>query len=133
MNLEEISEVFEFLDDWEDKYRFVIDLGKELPVMDRSLQTEGNLVRGCQSQVWLVPSSNPNGTLHFELDSDAHIVRGLIGIVLAAYNDKAPADILAFDIEGLFSDLALLEHLSQSRGNGLRAMIQRVRTFAEAC
>lgn len=131
MDLAEISEVFEFLDDWEDKYRFVIDLGKDLPVMEASLQTEANLVRGCQSQVWLVCRKNPDGTLHFELDSDAHIVRGLIGIVLAAYDNKTPEDILSFDIEGLFSNLALLEHLSQSRGNGLRAMIQRIRTFAE--
>ena len=133
MELEEISEVFEFLDDWEDKYRFVIDLGKDLPIMHEALQTEANLVRGCQSQVWLVTSKNPNGTLHFELDSDAHIVRGLIGIVLAAYDNKSAEDILSFDIEGLFSDLALLEHLSQSRGNGLRAMIQRIRAFAEGC
>ena len=133
MELEEISEVFEFLDDWEDKYRFVIDLGKDLPIMHEALQTEANLVRGCQSQVWLVTSKNPDGTLYFELDSDAHIVRGLIGIVLAAYDNKSADDILSFDIEGLFSDLALLEHLSQSRGNGLRAMIQRIRTFAEGC
>ena len=133
MELEEISEVFEFLDDWEDKYRFVIDLGKDLPIMHEALQTEANLVRGCQSQVWLVTSKNPDGTLYFELDSDSHIVRGLIGIVLAAYDNKSADDILSFDIEGLFSDLALLEHLSQSRGNGLRAMIQRIRTFAEGC
>ena len=128
-----LIEEFSFFDDWTERYEYLIDLGRKLPEFPSEYQVDEFKLKGCQSQVWLVPSSNPNGTLHFELDSDAHIVRGLIGIVLAAYNDKAPADILAFDIEGLFSDLALLEHLSQSRGNGLRAMIQRVRTFAEAC
>lgn len=129
-NLAEIIDTFEFLDDWEDKYRFVIDAGKSVPAMPEESRTESNLVRGCQSQVWMTSTMNADNTLHLNLDSDAHIVRGLISIVLAAYNDKSPTEILAFDIEALFSRLALLEHLSQTRGNGLRAMIQRIRELA---
>ena len=130
MDLQEIQDTFEFLDDWEDKYRFVIDAGKEVPELDASLKVEEHLVRGCQSQVWLVHALNDDGKLIFNLDSDAHIVRGLISIVLAAYDNKTPQEIAAFDIEGLFGELALLEHLSQTRGNGLRAMIQRIRDIA---
>ena len=132
MNLEEIVETLEFLDDWEDKYRFVIDAGKTVPDMDEHLKTEANLVRGCQSQVWLVHELKPDGTLALQIDSDAHIVRGLISLVLAAYDGKTPEEASAFDIEGLFKQLALLEHLSQTRGNGLRAMIQRIQEIAAA-
>ncbi len=128
--LEEIIDTFEFLDDWEDKYRFVIDAGKAVPVIPEAARIEANLIRGCQSQVWMTTTINTDGTLHLNLDSDAHIVRGLISIVLAAYNDKSPNAILEFDIEGLFARLALLEHLSQTRGNGLRAMIQRIEQIA---
>lgn len=130
MNLEEIVETLEFLDDWEDKYRFVIDAGKSVPVLDESLKTDDHLVRGCQSQVWLVHELNADGTLTFQIDSDAHIVRGLISLVLASYEGKTPQQIQAFDIEGLFNRLALLEHLSQTRGNGLRAMIQKIQNIA---
>lgn len=130
MELEEIVETLEFLDDWEDKYRFVIDAGKSVPAMDESLKSEENLIRGCQSQVWMSHQLAADGTVILQLDSDAHIVRGLISIVLAAYNRKTPAEILSFDIEGLFAELALLEHLSQTRGNGLRAMIQKIKTTA---
>lgn len=132
MDLQEIVETLEFLDDWEDKYRFVIDAGKTVPEMDESLKCEENLVRGCQSQVWLVHDINADGTLSLQIDSDAHIVRGLISLVLAAYAGKTPAEARAYDIEGLFKKLALLEHLSQTRGNGLRAMIQRVQDIAAA-
>lgn len=132
-DLHEIRESFAFFDDWEDKYRFVIDLGRELPAMEDSLKTEEHLVRGCQSQVWLVTRSNPEtGALQLSLDSDAHIVRGLIAIVLAAYDRRSAAEILDLDIEGLFEELDLLSHLSPTRGNGLRAMIQRIREAATA-
>ena len=133
MDLDEIREAFQYFDSWEDKYRFVIDLGKSLPVLADAKRIDANLVRGCQSQVWLATAFDPAaGTLHLELDSDAHIVRGLIAIVLAAFNDRTPAEILAFDIEGLFGELALLSHLSLSRGNGLRAMVSRIREAAAA-
>jgi len=130
MDLAELKETFEFFDDWEDKYRFVIDLGKELPSIEEDLKVESNLVRGCQSQVWLTSALTDQGTLHFELDSDAFIVRGLIKIVLVALNDKSPDAVLDFDIEGFFEELQLISHLSQTRGNGLRAMIARIRDIA---
>ena len=130
MELNDIRDAFAFFDAWEDKYRFIIDLGKELPNMDAANKTPANLVRGCQSQVWLVTEVR-GGAMHLAIDSDAHIVRGLIAIVLAAFQDQPPAAVKAFDIEGLFADLDLLRHLSPVRGNGLRAMVRRIRQEAE--
>jgi cysteine desulfuration protein SufE len=133
MTLDDIRDAFQFFDNWEDKYRFVLDLGKTLPELPPEKRTDAHIVRGCQSQVWLHTRFDPaRGTLRLELDSDAHIVRGLIAIVLAAYDDRTPAQILDFDIEGLFAELALLSHLSLSRGNGLRAMVARIREAAAA-
>ena len=129
---EEIKDTFSLFTDWEDKYRYIIDLGKELPELDEKDKVEKNLIRGCQSQVWLTHNINPEGSIHLDIDSDAHIVRGLIAIVLAALNDKLPRQIIEFDVELLFSDLELLEHLSPTRGNGLRAMVQRVQSVAES-
>jgi cysteine desulfuration protein SufE len=127
MTLDDIREAFAFFDTWEDKYRFVIDLGRELPDMDARLKTDENLVRGCQSQVWLAGRQDPeSGALRLMLDSDAHIVRGLIAIVLAAYDGKRPEDIMNFDMAGLFDELELLPHLSATRGNGLRAMVDAI-------
>jgi cysteine desulfuration protein SufE len=131
VDVAEITEAFSFFDDWEDKYRFIIDLGKSLPEMPAADRTEENLVRGCQSQVWLTSSRDPDtGRVRLNIDSDAHIVRGLIGIVKAAYDDKTPREILDYDIESLFDELELLKHLSPTRGNGLRALITRVRDLA---
>lgn len=129
--VDEIRESFGFFDSWEDKYRFVIDLGKELPELDDAAKTEQNLVRGCQSQVWLVAGFDPqSGVMRLALDSDANIVRGLIAIVLAAYDGRTPQQIVDYDIEGLFDELDLLKHLSATRGNGLRAMVNRIRETA---
>lgn len=126
-SLEEIRDAFQFFDNWEDKYRFVIDLGKSLVSMPEELKTEDNLVRGCQSQVWLVATYDTGkDQLQLVIDSDAHIVRGLVAIVLAAYQNRSPREVIGFDIEGLFAELALLSHLSASRGNGLRAMVTRI-------
>jgi cysteine desulfuration protein SufE len=131
MQLAEIRETFSFFDSWEDKYRFVIDLGRDLAQLNTEDRIDANLIRGCQSQVWLVASYDKNtDTLSMQIDSDAHIVRGLIAIVLTAYNNTTPAEILVFDIEKLFDDLELLQHLSPTRGNGLRAMVARVRAIA---
>lgn len=131
MSVEDIREAFELFDSWEDKYRFVIDLGKELPSMDPALKTDDTLVRGCQSQVWLIVTRDPDaGIMRLQLDSDAHIVRGLIAIVLAVYQQRTPREILDYDIEGLFENLDLLKHLSATRGNGLRAMVHRIREEA---
>lgn len=126
-SLDEIRDAFQFFDSWEDKYRFVIDLGKSLVNMPDAWKTEANLVRGCQSQVWLVARYDADGDqLQLVIDSDAFIVRGLVAIVLAAYQNQSPRQIIGFDIEALFAELALLTHLSASRGNGLRAMVTRV-------
>lgn len=128
--LDEIRESFEFFDDWEDRYRFIIDLGKGLPQMPEADRQEENLVRGCQSQVWLTAHFDGDDHLQLNLDSDAHIVRGLIAIVLAAYNGMARSAVAGYDIETLFDELDLLKHLSPTRGNGLKAMIGRIRELA---
>jgi cysteine desulfuration protein SufE len=128
--LDEIRESFSFFDDWEDKYRFIIDLGKELPDMPAEAKQEENLVRGCQSQVWLTAQIDADDRLHLSMDSDAHIVRGLIAIVLAAYDGQTREAVASFDMEGLFDELDLMKHLSPTRGNGLKAMIGRIRALA---
>ena len=128
---EDIVDTLGFFDDWEERYKYIIDLGKELPAMDDKKKTEHFLLRGCQSQVW-IDHDKKDGKLLFEADSDAHIVRGLLGMVLAAYNHKTPEDILAFDIEGYFQQVDLVKHLSPTRGNGLRAMVQKIKDTAAA-
>lgn len=132
-DLQEIRDTFELFDDWEDKYRFLIELGKDLVALPNAQRTQENLIRGCQSQVWLVANLDPaSGQLKIALDSDAHIVRGLSAVVLAALNQKTPSEVLQFDIEGLFTELDLLQHLSPTRGNGLRAMVAKIRACASA-
>jgi len=124
---DDIIDALSFFDTWEERYKYIIDLGKELPAMDDAKKDEDHLVRGCQSQVW-IDSNNTDGVYWFEADSDAFIVKGLLGVVLAAYNGKTAEDILAYDIEEYFNSLGLLKHLSATRGNGLRAMVEKVRT-----
>ena len=126
---EDIVDSLGFFDDWEERYKYIIDLGKELPAMDESLRTDEHIVRGCQSQVWLVDEWR-GGKLYFQADSDAFIVKGLLGVVLAAFNGKAPGEILQFDIDGYFAQLDLLQHLSATRGNGLKAMVKRIQERA---
>lgn len=126
---EDIVDTLGFFDNWEERYKYIIDLGKELPSMDTSLRTEQYLVRGCQSQVWLVDEWR-DGRLFFQADSDAFIVKGLLGVVLAAFNGKTPGEILAFDIDAYFGQLDLLQHLSSTRGNGLKAMVKRIQDRA---
>ena len=128
---DDIVDTLSFFDSWEDRYKYIIDLGRELPELEADQRTEDNLVRGCQSQVWLV-SRREGNRLYFDADSDAFIVKGLLAVVLAAYNGKRAEDIRDFDIEGYFSSLNLLKHLSVTRGNGLRAMVQRIQASAAA-
>lgn len=128
---DDIVDTLSFFDSWEDRYKYIIDLGRELPELAAEQRTEDNLVRGCQSQVWLV-SRREGDRLYFDADSDAFIVKGLLAVVLAAYNGKRAEDIRDFDIEGYFSSLNLLKHLSVTRGNGLRAMVQRIQASAAA-
>jgi len=131
MKLAEIHDDFALLDDWEDRYRYVIELGKALPEMSEGLKTEANKVRGCASQVWLATSAD-NGRLHIIGDSDAHIVRGLIAILLAIYQDQAPDYILATDAREVFAKLGLKEHLTPQRSNGFSSMVERIRADATA-
>lgn len=128
---EEIIDTLSFFDSWEDRYKYMIDLGKALPGMDQSLKTEDRLVPGCQSQVWIEPKIE-NGVFNFQVDSDAHIVRGLLAIVMAAYNHKTAQQIIEFDIADYFAKLDLVKHLSPTRGNGLQAMVEKIKQLAQA-
>ncbi|MFT6188650.1 MAG: cysteine desulfuration protein SufE [Oleispira sp.] len=128
---EEILDTLGFFDDWEERYKYIIDLGKQLPSIDDSKKTEAFLLRGCQSQVW-IDSALSDGKLFFEVDSDAHIVRGLLAVVLSAYNNKTPTEILEFDIDAFFTEVDLIKHLSATRGNGLTAMVKKIQNTAAA-
>jgi len=127
---EEIIDTLSFFDSWEERYKYIIDLGKQLPPMADELKTSERLIAGCQSQVWIEPH-NVDGKLYFEVASDAHIVSGLLGVVMAAYNGKTPEQVLAFDIEQFFTQLDLIKHLSPTRGNGLRSMVKRIQGVAQ--
>lgn len=126
---EEILDTLGFFDDWEERYKYIIDLGKQLPAIAEEKKNETFLLRGCQSQVW-IDSTLSDGKLFFEVDSDAHIVRGLLAVVLSAYNNKTPAEVLTFDIDGFFAQVDLVKHLSPTRGNGLTAMVKRIQQTA---
>ena len=129
--LTNIVEDLAFFDEWEDRYRYLIDLGKALPTLSETERDEPHLVRGCQSQVWLhVAHEQQTDALSLRMDSDAIIVRGLIALIATAYNGLTPKAALAFDIDGLFEQLDLMNHLSMARGNGLRAMVAKIRESA---
>lgn len=130
ISADEIIDSLSFFDDWEDRYRYIIDLGKQLPDFPDTLKTEELLVRGCQSQVWLLTRMH-DGKLEIAVDSDALVVRGLAAIVLTALHGKSPAELLAYDIEGYLAALDLLKHLSPTRGNGLRSMVEKIRHVAK--
>ncbi len=135
-SIDDIRADFALLDDWEDRYRYLIEIGRSLPGLPEALKTEATKVRGCASQVWLVtrkePSADGGVRLIFEGDSDAHIVRGLIALLLSAYSGRSPAEVLAIDIQALLAGLGLNEHLTPQRSNGLKAMIERIRAEARA-
>lgn len=126
---DDIVDTLGFFDNWEERYKYIIDLGKEVPAMPEALRTEEYIVRGCQSQVWLVDEVR-DGKLYFQADSDAFIVKGLLAVVLAVFNGKTPGEILAVDIDAYFAQLDLLQHLSSTRGNGLKAMVKRIQDKA---
>jgi cysteine desulfuration protein SufE len=134
MTIQEIIENFALLDDWDDRYRYLIELGRGLAPLPEAARNETNKVQGCASQVWLATSIRPNGgggpMLSFVGDSDAHIVRGLIAILFALYSGRAAQDILAVDAEKVFSQLGLREHLTPQRSNGFRSMVERIRADA---
>ncbi|WP_298634060.1 SufE family protein [uncultured Umboniibacter sp.] len=127
----EIIDDLEFFDDWEERYKYIIDLGKELPPFEEQFRLDENLVKGCQSSVWL-HTERDNNVFRFSVDSDAIIVRGLLALVLAAFDEKTAAQITDFDIDGYFSEIDLENHLSPTRGNGLRAIVAKIKALAAA-
>lgn len=128
---EDIAETFDFLEDWEERYRHVIELGKAMPPMDPVLQVPATRVEGCASQVWIMPRIE-SGRFDFEGESDAIIVRGLIAILHALYSGVPVSEVNAIDATAELRRLGLEEHLSAQRSNGLRAMVERIRTLAAA-
>jgi cysteine desulfuration protein SufE len=136
MPIDEIIENFELLEEWDDRYRYLIELGRALPPLPDAARNDANKVQGCASQVWLATSIKPNGSagpvLTFVGDSDAHIVRGLIAVLFALYSGKNAKDILATDAVALFEQLGLRDHLTPQRSNGFRSMVERIRRDANA-
>ncbi|MBU2531757.1 MAG: SufE family protein [Alphaproteobacteria bacterium] len=133
MSIEAIKSDFEFLDEWEDRYRYVIELGRELEPLAGDERNEQTRVRGCASQVWLVFDNATDGsadTLNFRGESDAHIVQGLIAILRAIYNGRSPREVVETDAIEVFAKLGLSDHLTPQRSNGLKSMIERIRAEA---
>jgi len=135
-DIAEIIDNFEVLDDWDDRYRYLIELGRELTPLAPSAHNDANKVQGCASQVWLETDVRPNGAggpvLKFLGDSDAHLVRGLIAVLFAMFSGKSAKDILATDAITLFERMGLREHLTPQRSNGFRSMVERIRRDATA-
>ncbi|MCK5284790.1 MAG: SufE family protein [Alphaproteobacteria bacterium] len=121
---------FSFFDDWEERYRYLIDIGRKLSKMDESLKTDETLVRGCTSRVWVHVDIQDN-VLHFVADSDAHIVRGLIALLVRIYEGKMLEEIAEIDIHAVFEEIGLNQNLSPNRRNGFFAMVERIRSFAD--
>lgn len=134
ISLDEIIDNFEFLDDWEDKYKYVIELGRMLPEFPEDERTTDNKVDGCVSQVWLVKTlksdEDGNPVIFYQGDSDAHIVKGLIALVLASVSGRKASDIHSFEMEDVFSKIGLREHLTPQRSNGLSSMVGRIKQDA---
>lgn len=128
--LDEILSDFELIEDWDERYRYLIELGRGLRPLPDAARTEENRVKGCASQVWLQTVPLPDGRLDFVGDSDAHIVRGLVRLTLAIYAGRVPADILATDAAAIYERLGLSQHLTPQRSNGVRAMVERIRSDA---
>ena len=131
--IEEITADFEYLDDWEDRYRYLIELGRALPAMPEGAVNDENKVRGCVSQVWLLSESDQATPPHLTFlgESDAHIVRGLVAIAVALFSGKSAPEILDIDAEAVFARLGLQDHLTPQRSNGLRSMVNRIKTDAK--
>ena len=133
--IDEILANFEFLDDWDERYRYLIELGRMLPLLPEEARTERNKVQGCASQVWLLTGFERAGghpRLEIVGDSDAHIVRGLVAILIALYRGKSPEEVAGLDPAAIFKDLGLSEHLTPQRSNGVRSMVERIRSDARA-
>lgn len=131
MDAEELVERFEIFDDWEERYAYLIELGRKLPPYPEEARDEAHRVRGCVSRVWLTHREEGE-TIHFDADSDAFIVKGLVAILLMLYSDKSPDEIRAVPIEQVFNDIGLSSHLTPSRRNGFFSMVERIRGIAAA-
>lgn len=131
MDIDELKENFSLFDEWEERYRYLIDLGRELPPLDDACKTDAYKVEGCMSQVWLVPGSE-DGRLTFRADSDSAIVKGLIAVLLVLYSGRTPAEILSTDVQGIFRDIGLETHISPNRRNGFFSMVDTIRRTAAA-
>ncbi|WP_112663125.1 SufE family protein [Microvirga flavescens] len=135
LSFDEILASFELLDDWEERYRYLIELGRLMEPLPAEAYSDTNKVQGCASQVWLETRFEPSANgpvLHVRGDSDAHIVKGLVALLTALYNGKTASEILATDALGLFKELGLAEHLTPQRSNGVRSMVARIRQDAQA-
>jgi cysteine desulfuration protein SufE len=136
MHIDEILENFEFLDDWEDRYRYLIELGRTLEPLPEEAHNSANKVQGCASQVWLETKVTGEKAgepiLHFRGDSDAHIVRGLVALTLALYSDRPAKDIVETEAGPIFEQLGFSQHLTPQRSNGLRSMVDRIKAEARA-
>jgi cysteine desulfuration protein SufE len=134
LRIDDVIATFDMLDAWEDRYRYLIEMGRSLAPLTEEERTEDNRVRGCASQVWVVttPTHTTDGApvLDFRGDSDAHIVKGLVALVLSFYGGKSPQEVLSSDVMGLFKQLELSEHLTPQRSNGVRSMVERIRRDA---
>tara|TARA_R110002073_G_scaffold21465_2_gene75609 strand:- start:11016 stop:11435 length:420 start_codon:yes stop_codon:yes gene_type:complete len=130
IEIEDLVEEFDLLDDWEQRYRYLIDMGKALPPLPDAERTEASRVQGCVSQVWLIVEPGENDHLKFRADSDAHIVRGLAALLLRLYSERSREDILSVDAREVLARIGLSEHLSPQRSNGLASMIGRIRAAA---
>ena len=133
--IEEIRDNFDLLEEWDDRYRYVIELGRTLEPMPEAEHSQENKVQGCVSQVWLskqMGRGSDGPVLKYLGDSDAHIVRGLIAILLTLYSSRTPQEILATDATGVFDEFGFRDHLTPQRSNGLRSMVERIRTDARA-
>ena len=133
MNIKEVVDNFGLFEDWEDRYRYLIDLGSRLPPMAESLKTEETKVRGCMSQVWMVLRWDENKKLSLQADSDAQIVKGLIAVLYTIFQGKTAEEVETADIDHIFRQLGLDQHLSPNRRNGFYAMVERIRSFTEHC
>jgi len=138
IEIDELLETFEDLQEWDERYGFLIELGDELPEMEESLKNDSTKVEGCMSQVWMIAEMRPAGdgngdapVMEITADSDSIIVRGLIAVLLSLFNGKTPAEIIERDPEDIFDKLGLKQHLSGQRRNGLYAMVQRIKTLAK--
>ena len=132
--LQELIDTFDMLGEWEERYRYLIDLGRKLPPLTEAEHSEANKVRGCMSQVWLVSEATADSPpkLQFRGDSDAHIVKGLVAVLMALYSDRTPREILDTDIGAAFTQLGLEGHITMNRRNGFYSMVEKIRETAAA-